>query len=138
LFYQQYKNLLEIGRIDVILQTRKEHRGEDMGRKKIKMLVVDDSKATREIVAHNLRRKGFVVFTAMSGEEALPIIIGQKPGIMLVNAKLPGISGTELVKLVRQFNKTLKVIGLVRKPIDIPELGSVIGKVVDLVKGEKK
>jgi CheY-like chemotaxis protein len=129
-----------------------ERASKKTGSKKIKILVVDDTRAAREIVVYNFRRKGCTVFTAASGEEALPIIIGQKPEVLLVDMRLPGISGAELVRLVREFNKTVKVImmsgtnvfvqsdpqlkrlnisGFARKPIDVFELEG-------LIKEEKK
>jgi two-component system response regulator (stage 0 sporulation protein F) len=81
-----------------------------MRHRKTKLLVVDDTEAVRKSIAYYFKEKGFAVFTAASGEESLPIIIGQRPEIMLADITLPQMNGIELVKLVRQFNKTIKVI----------------------------
>jgi len=81
-----------------------------MRRKKTRLLVVDDTEAMRKCIEYYFKEKGFTVLTAKSGEEALPIIIGQQPAIMLVDITLPEMNGIELLKLVRQFNKTIKVI----------------------------
>ncbi len=81
-----------------------------MRRKKTKILVVDEQEASRESIKYYFNEETFSVLTAESGEEALPIIIGQKPEIIMLDITLPQMNGIELLKLVREFNKTVKVI----------------------------
>ena len=76
---------------------------------KIKILVVDDEKEACGLVAQYLGMKGYDALMAYSAEEALPIIKEQNPKIILLDIGLPGMSGTDLLKLVRQFNTTIKV-----------------------------
>lgn len=77
---------------------------------KIKVFVVDDEEDTREYIKSHFKRRGYLMFTAGSAEEALPIIKEENPNIMLLDMNLPKMSGIELLKLVRQFNPTIKVI----------------------------
>jgi CheY-like chemotaxis protein len=77
---------------------------------KIKVFVVDDEEDTREYIKSHFKRRGYLMFTAGSAEEALPIIKEENPNIMLLDMNLPKMNGIELLKLVRQFNPTVKVI----------------------------
>lgn len=77
---------------------------------KIKVFVVDDEEDTREYIKSHFKRRGYLMFTAGSAEEALPIIKEENPNIMLLDMNLPKMNGIELLKLVRQFNPTIKVI----------------------------
>ncbi|PIQ88707.1 MAG: hypothetical protein COV72_07200 [Candidatus Omnitrophica bacterium CG11_big_fil_rev_8_21_14_0_20_42_13] len=81
-----------------------------MVEQKIKIIVVDDEASVRDVIGSYFTVKGFEVFTAESGEKALPIIIEKKPEIMLLDLNLIGMTGLELLKLVREFNKTIKTI----------------------------
>ena len=74
---------------------------------KIRILVVDDARMIRDAVKYYFKSKGFIVLSAGSAEEALPIIIGHKPEIMLVDRELPGMSGPDLLRLVREINTTM-------------------------------
>lgn len=75
-----------------------------------KLLVVDDGVDIREYLKLYFERRNFIVFTAESAEDALPIIKEQNPDIMFLDVNLPKMSGIELVKLIREFNNTIKVI----------------------------
>jgi len=81
-----------------------------MDEKKVKILVVDDLEIVCEHLKCYFGRRGYAVFTTGSAEEALPIIKRENPDIILLDINLPKMSGIELLKLVRQFNKTIKVI----------------------------
>ena len=75
----------------------------------IKVMVVDDMEDVCEFMRSHLRKKGCVVFTARSAEEALPIIREQAPDILILDVNLPKMSGIDLLKSVRPFNSTVKV-----------------------------
>ena len=81
-----------------------------MNSNNLKFLVVDDEKEACEYMVLHLRRKGYDASIANSGDAALSIIKEQSPDILLLDLNLPGMSGTDLLKLVRQFNTTIKVI----------------------------
>jgi len=67
------------------------------------ILVVDDEETVRESLAAILEREGYRVFQAESGEEGLRVL-KETPGIQLVisDHNMPGMSGIELLKLVRE------------------------------------
>lgn len=67
----------------------------------MKILLVDDSKASRMIVKRCLRQAGFgdhPVEEANNGEEALDAIASFKPGLVLCDWNMPGMSGIELLE----------------------------------------
>lgn len=65
------------------------------------VLVVEDENAQRRIIADILRREGFQVGEAASGETALEALEARAPDLVLSDWKLPGISGGELLARVR-------------------------------------
>ena len=82
-----------------------------MVEQKVKIIVVDDEASVRETITTYFTMKGYEVFTAESGEKALPIIIEKKPDVILLDLNLGGgMTGLDLLKLVREFNKTVRVI----------------------------
>lgn len=81
-----------------------------MKKNRPKLLVVDDMLTVREAIQYYFEGKGYIILSAASAEEALPIIKESSPDILLSDVNLPQMNGIELVKLVRQFNKTIKVI----------------------------
>jgi two-component system chemotaxis response regulator CheY len=69
-----------------------------------RVLVVDDSRAVRMILAKTLKELGFEVCEAANGREALEIIEAEKTEVKLVLAdwNMPEINGLELLKRLRQ------------------------------------
>ena len=84
----------------------------------LKLLMVDDEKDTCEYTSSHLKRKGYNTFAAFSPDAALALIKEQNPDIMLLDMNLPGMSGVDLLKLIRQFNTTIKVVIISGYPID--------------------
>ena len=68
------------------------------------VLVVDDDDDMREYIAQELRRY-FVVATASDGEEALQRIQVNRPDLVVSDVRMPGMSGFELTKKIRQDNE---------------------------------
>ena len=66
------------------------------------ILVVDDEAPIRTLLADLLRRRGFHVTTAGSGEEAVGIIEQCPFDLLLLDLRLPGLSGIELANHVRE------------------------------------
>jgi two-component system nitrogen regulation response regulator NtrX len=118
---------------------------------RIKILVVEDENEACKYMASYLRHKGFDALVANSAEEALPIIKEQNPDIVFLDIYLPGMSGTDLLRLVRQFNTKTKVVtmsgypvnfqndqqtkklnisGFIEKPLFFNTLDSVLEKII--------
>jgi DNA-binding response OmpR family regulator len=67
----------------------------------VKVLVVDDDPAVRELAATVLQREGFTVLTARDGEEALACARAEKPGLVLLDLMLPRLDGFEVCRILR-------------------------------------
>jgi DNA-binding response OmpR family regulator len=108
-------------------------------------LVADDSVAVRRLVAETLRHDGWDVDEADSGFTAWELIQERPPDLVVVDDVLPGLSGVELVDLLRARDDTratrvaflveyesglrrAELVGLsanvVRKPFDLDELSA--------------
>lgn len=81
-----------------------------------KILVLEDEEAIRAFVVLNLKRAGYDIVEAASGEEALEKY-DQNPDIdiAVLDVMLPGISGTEVCKTLRSSNQKIGIIMLTAK-----------------------
>lgn len=76
----------------------------DLPRRAIeRVLVVDDSKAQRRVLVASLRRQGFTVLEAGSGEEALALLSEGLVDLILSDWMMPGMTGLQLCQLVRDL-----------------------------------
>lgn len=118
---------------------------------KAKLLIVDDELIMRESLAGWLQRDGHEVVTAASGEEALIKIKEMRFDILLVDIKMEGISGLEVLKNVKETDPDTAVVMITAygsiqtaieaikkgaydyllKPFDPNELGVLIDKILE-------
>jgi len=66
-----------------------------------RILVIEDERALRDVVAYNLRRAGYEVLEASTAAEGLALVRGSRPDLVLLDLMLPDLSGTEVCKAVR-------------------------------------
>ena len=76
---------------------------------KKRILVVDDEEDIRELVGYNLSRDGYMVDSAVSGEEALKITKKNRPDLILLDLMLPGIDGLETARRFKNDSSTSSV-----------------------------
>jgi len=67
-----------------------------------KILVVDDETAMLETLSGFFSNRGYQMMTAASAEAALKLIAEEQPALALIDIKLPGMNGIELLKKVKQ------------------------------------
>jgi len=75
-----------------------------------KILIVDDEQAICWAFTQLLQPAGYTVFVAASAEEGLEIAAREKPDLVLLDVRLPGLSGLEALPKFRELNPDLPVV----------------------------
>ncbi len=75
-----------------------------------KILVVDDSPPTLEVIQRNLEAAGYEVFTAPGVEEAIAFLEQNSVGLVITDIKMPKISGLKLLKYVKENVKGTEIM----------------------------
>ncbi len=70
---------------------------------KQKILVVDDDQGGLRLVKLSLRRAGYQVVTAVTGEEGVQRVRTEKPDLVLMDVMMPGMGGFEATKHIRRL-----------------------------------
>lgn len=83
-----------------------------MTKTKKRVLVVEDDKALMLGLEENLKYEGYQVLTASDGEKGLKLATERKPDLILLDVMLPGISGYEVCRTVRDRGLTMPIIML--------------------------
>jgi two-component system phosphate regulon response regulator PhoB len=74
-----------------------------------RILVVDDEPDITALVAYHLARAGYRVSTATTGPDALRAAREERPDIVVLDLMLPGVSGYEVLRELRQRPETREV-----------------------------
>ena len=90
------------------------------------ILVVEDEQGIQEVLKFNLGRHGHHVSVASSGEEALGLLKGILPDLILLDWMLPGISGIELARRVRN-DARMKAVPIIMLTARTEERDKVMG-----------
>jgi two-component system response regulator AtoC len=75
-----------------------------------KILVVDDQDSIRHFVSKAIEDEGHDVSSAASGEEALELVAADPPDAVILDLKLPGINGLQVLDKIKDTNKETIVI----------------------------
>jgi two-component system, NtrC family, response regulator HydG len=75
-----------------------------------RVLVVDDSSDTLEVLRRNLSSAGYQVFTAPSVAEAIRILESTTIELVLTDLKMPKVSGLDLIRHVRENHKATEIV----------------------------
>jgi heterodisulfide reductase subunit A len=99
------------------------------------ILVVDDEAIVRESIRDWLKDSGYEVSVAESGEEALKLIQKQNFGVMILDLRLPGMNGIDVLKKVKVLNPNIKSIVITAYPTMLTqEEATKLGAIDYLVK----
>jgi signal transduction histidine kinase/CheY-like chemotaxis protein len=121
-----------------------------------KILVIDDEQNIRESTVALLNRKGYIASCVASGKEALDIVQKESFDILLLDVRMPGIDGIEVLRMVNELRPDIQVlmltghgtidtaieamkygaIGFLRKPVTIEDLQISIQDA--LIRGDTK
>ena len=95
-----------------------------------RVLIVEDEPDIRELVVHHLKRDGYQVSAASSGEEALRQVRAGPPDLVLLDLMMPAMDGLEVCRRLRQDPATaaLPIVMLTAKGDEVDRvLGLEIG-----------
>ncbi|KKM70128.1 hypothetical protein LCGC14_1443870, partial [marine sediment metagenome] len=77
-----------------------------------KILVIDDEPDIGWLFSKILSEEGYKVLISLNGEEGISKIKKEKPDLVFLDLKLPGMDGIEILKEIRTFDKDLLIIVL--------------------------
>jgi len=113
-----------------------------------KLLIVDDEMDVREFAKNFFQRRKIEVAVSSSGEEALEMLVKEKPDLVLLDVRLGGMDGIEVLSKMREMQdntqvimvtgvneketsdkaKELGVVDYIHKPLKLDELEEVVLK----------
>ena len=77
---------------------------------KEKILVVDDQFGIRILLNEVLQKEGYDTYQAANGLQALEILNDHMPDLVLLDMKIPGMDGIEILKRMKVLQPDIKVI----------------------------
>ncbi|MCS1352329.1 response regulator [Mechercharimyces sp. CAU 1602] len=100
-----------------------------------KVLIVDDQYGIRILLKEVLSREEFSVFQAENGSAALEIIDEQDPDLILLDMKMPGMDGIEMLRRLRIKRPHTKVIMMTAYgELDLMEEATKLGALAHFTK----
>lgn len=75
-----------------------------------KILIVDDQYGIRILLNEVLQKEGYLTFQAANGVQALDIAKNNRPDLVLLDMKIPGMDGIEILKRMKAHDSTIAVI----------------------------
>jgi two-component system nitrogen regulation response regulator GlnG len=75
-----------------------------------RILIVDDEEEIRLILSSILKKEGFKVITAPDGEQAMKKMSLDTPDAVLLDVRMPGISGMDVLKKIKAIDSNLPVV----------------------------
>jgi len=73
------------------------------------VLIVEDSSDLRSLFARVLQRRGFRVYEASNGREALACLLEVKPEVIVTDVMMPEMDGIELIRHLRSRPSTAEI-----------------------------
>ncbi|BAI79899.1 two-component system, OmpR family, response regulator [Deferribacter desulfuricans SSM1] len=73
------------------------------------VLVIEDEDSLREIISFNLKKAGFNCIEAADANDALIILDQLLPDLILLDLMLPGLKGTQFLKILKDSDKFSKI-----------------------------
>lgn len=117
------------------------------------VLIVEDNELSLDMLSRRMRRKGYVIITAMDGAQAISMAQCERPDLILMDMRLPVLDGWEATRQIKATPATshILIIALTAqamagdrekameagcdeyetKPVDLPRLLNKIDALLD-------
>ena len=93
-----------------------------------KVLIVEDEQSIVDILSFNLTREGYDTLEALDGPTGLQLALEQNPDLVLLDLMLPGMSGFDVCRKIRQAGSMVPIVMLTaREEEDDKVLGLELG-----------
>ena len=80
-----------------------------MANGEIKLLVVDDDVTLRELYEERMRAEGYIILSAVDGEEAIQKATAEHPDVILLDVMMPKINGIDAMRMLREKEETADI-----------------------------
>ena len=74
------------------------------------VLIIDDEADIRDILAYNLKKEGFTVYTASNGKDGIEIARTSQPDIVILDVMMPEMDGLSFSEKVKEINSDIPII----------------------------
>lgn len=81
-----------------------------------KILIAEDERDIRDLIAFTLRYGGYEVLTANNGEEAVQMTQKELPDLVLTDVRMPKMTGYEACRLIKADPTTQHIPVVFRRP----------------------
>jgi two-component system NtrC family response regulator len=115
------------------------------------ILVIDDEAAQRDVLTGYLKKKGYKIFSASSGQEGIEIVKNNPVDIILSDFKMPDLNGIEVLEQIKKINPEISFVivtaygtvenavkamrlgafDYISKPVDLDELDLMIDRIIE-------
>jgi len=75
-----------------------------------KLLIVDDQYGIRILLNEVFQKEGYQTFQAANGVQAIDIVKKHSPDLVLLDMKIPGMDGIEILKRLKEMTPDIRVI----------------------------
>jgi len=106
-----------------------------MGLERKKLLIVDDQAGIRILLTEVFGAEGYETFQAANGKDALAIVREHSPDLVLLDMKIPGMDGLEILKQIKEIDRDIKVIMMTAYgELDIIRQATELGALMNFTK----
>lgn len=75
-----------------------------------KVLIVDDQYGIRLLLNEVFEKDGYTTFQASNGKAALEFVHNESPDLVILDMKIPGMNGIDILKEIKKVNASIHVI----------------------------